>query len=955
MGEVHRARHVKLRREVAIKVLPAVVAADPWRRSRFEREARTASALNHPNIVTIHDIAESEGISYIAMELIEGRTLRDLLAEGQVPIERMLAWAEQIADGLAKAHAAGIVHRDIKPANLMVTSDGLIKILDFGLAKPLDLPQGRLAGESSITETQEGLIVGTPHYMSPEQCSGERVDHRSDQFALGVVLYEVLGGKLPFDGPSVQAIMSAIMVGPIPTLKRLRPDVPAKLERLVGRCLEKDPAKRYASTAELATELHRLSELRRSGPRRPLQLVKQPAVAATLIGTVLGLAAAGWIWSQGAERRWARSAALAEITRLTESGEVYAAYRTALRARRYRPDDPALERLFERITLPIAVNSEPAGAEVSVKGYMTPDAAWERIGTTPMTLRIPYALMRWRISKPGYQAFEGAPLSSNAVRAFARGIRLDSAGTTPAGTVRVPGSTLTPLPGVRPPGEVPAVQVDPFFIERYEVTNRQYQEFIDAGGYEREELWPTPIERDGRPVPWRLAMGLFVDGTGRPAPSTWESGRYPPGQEDYPVGGVSWYEAAAYCASLGRNLPTIYHWFAAIGQDQLSDILRLSNMDGDAKAPVGRFQGLAGYGAYDMAGNVKEWAWNSTGHGRYILGGAWNEPTYLFQHLIAQDPMRREATGGVRCVKYITAPPPSLTAAVTPQYQYDRPPPLSERGFAVVRGLYAYDRTPLDAAVEGVNDSLPDYRRETVSFRTAYGNERMQVHLFIPRGVSPPYQSVIWFPGDDVFLLRSSESLSSAYLVDFIPRTGRVLVQPVYLGMYERFVPPEYSPSALRDRIIRWSQDLARTIDYLATRPDFDSSRIAYYGLSAGAVYGPAFTAIEPRFAASILLGGGLIPIPFRPEVHPAALAPWSRTPTLMLNGRDDFMLPYELSERPLFTLLGAPADRKRHVRLEGGHIPSNRPEIIREIRDWLDTQLGPVGRVGQAVTAPSH
>ena len=184
---------------------------------------------------------------------------------------------------------------------------------------------------------------------------------------------------------------------------------------------------------------------------------------------------------------------------------------------------------------------------------------------------------------------------------------------------------------------------------------------------------------------------------------------------------------------------------------------------------------------------------------------------------------------------------------------------------------------------------------------------------------------------------------TALYLFGFIPRGGRVLVYPVYQGTYERSEPPEYSPGALRDRMIRWTQDLARTIDFLETRPDFDSKQIADYGFSAGAVYGPLFTAVEPRSAASVLLGGGLVPEEFRPEVDPAAIAPRSRMPTLMINGRDDFILPYELSEQLLFALLGAPEERKRHARLAGGHNPTNRLEIVREVLDWLDRQPGPV------------
>jgi formylglycine-generating enzyme required for sulfatase activity/predicted esterase len=940
MGEVHRARHLKLRRDVAIKILPPDLAGDPWRLARFEREARTASALNHPNIVVIHDIAEHEGTTYIAMELVEGRTLRDLIAEGPLPIDRAIRLASQIADGLARAHAAGIVHRDIKPANVMVTEDELVKILDFGLAKPLTTADRQEITRATL-ESREGMIVGTPLYMSPEQVSGDRVDHHSDQFALGVVLYEMLGGRPPFEGPS---LVRAILAESPLALRRLRPDTPADLERIIGRCLEKEAGKRFPSTTDLASELRRLYESRRAYATHGLVAsLKRPRVVATLAAIAVGLGAAGVLWARGSGERWARGEAVAQIASLTEKGDLYEAYRTARRAQRYRAGDPELERLLNRITLPISVNTEPAGAEVSVKGYATPDAPWEPIGATPIATRIPYAMMRWKITKPGYEPFEGAPFSGDALGVLMQGLVLDSAGTRPPGTVRIPAGTLDALPGARPPDELPAVDVELFFLDRYEVTNRQFKTFVDAGGYQQREYWRTPNEGRGQQIAWEAAIDSFRDATGRPGPSTWEAGTYPAGEDDHPVGGVSWYEAAAYCAFAGKSLPTIYHWFHAIGQKQISDILVHSNFDGDGTAQVGRFKGLGGYGTYDMAGNVKEWAWNASDDKRYILGGAWNEPGYVFEHLIRADPLERASTHGVRCAQYPTPPAEQLLASVTPRHEYDRPAPITDDAFAVLRGMYAYDRTSLDAEVVRVNDSLPNYRRETVSIRTAYGNQRMTVHLLIPRDVSPPYQSVIWFPGDDVFFLQSSESFASEYLFDFIPRGGRVLVYPIYKGMYERFEPPDFSPSGWRDMVIRWSQDLSRTIDYLETRRDFDAQRIAYYGFSSGALYGPVFTAVDPRIGAAIYLGGGLIPVPLRPEMHPVHFAPRSRTPTLMINGRDDFIVPYELSQQPLLAMLGAPEDKKRLARLAGGHIPTNRLDIIREVLDWLDQHLGPV------------
>src|SRR5512147_600383 len=252
MGEVYRARDARLGRDVAIKVLPSALSADGDRLKRFEKEARAASSLNHPNIVTIHDIVESGGTSFIAMEMVEGQTLRELLADGPLPTKRLLAVAAQVADGLAKAHAAGIVHRDLKPENVMVTRDGFVKILDFGLAK---LTQPEELGEKTQAptmsgETAAGIVMGTVGYMSPEQATGKPLDFRSDHFSFGSIVYELATGKRAFARGSVPETLTAIIRDEPEPIGNLNPLSPAPLCWIVERCLAKNPDGRYASTRD---------------------------------------------------------------------------------------------------------------------------------------------------------------------------------------------------------------------------------------------------------------------------------------------------------------------------------------------------------------------------------------------------------------------------------------------------------------------------------------------------------------------------------------------------------------------------------------------------------------------------------------------------------------------------------------------------------------------------------
>jgi serine/threonine protein kinase/Tol biopolymer transport system component len=328
MGEVYRARDTRLGREVAIKVLPAALASDPDRLKRFEREARSASALNHPNIVTIYDIGAADSTSYIAMELVNGESLHRVLQVGALPVRRLLQIGAQIAEGLAKAHAVGIVHRDLKPENVMVTEDGLVKILDFGLAK---LTQPDSSG-TNLTQTLtvsgatgEGVILGTVGYMSPEQATGGSLDYRSDQFSFGSILYEMATGRRAFVRASAPETLTAIIREEPEPMSTLNPKIPAPVRWVIERCLAKQPRSRYASTEDLARDLvtlrDRLSEATSaveavSPVPRPRRLRwRIPAAIAAVILLALGIA--GWRLRQR-DYFWKNPLAGARFTRFTD-------------------------------------------------------------------------------------------------------------------------------------------------------------------------------------------------------------------------------------------------------------------------------------------------------------------------------------------------------------------------------------------------------------------------------------------------------------------------------------------------------------------------------------------------------------------------------------------------------------------------------------------------------------
>jgi len=292
MGEVYRARDERLERDVAVKVLPAELSHDPERRSRFESEARAASALNHANIMAVFDVGWHEGLPFMVTELLEGQALSDRLAQGALPLRKALDCALQAARGLAAAHERGIVHRDVKPANLFLTSDGQVKILDFGLAKRTVLGSTR----DGVPATTPGILLGTVGYMSPEQVRGQHVDFRSDQFSLGCVVYEMLAGTAPFQRDSAPQTLAAVLAEEPPSLSEVAARVPAPVAWVVERCLAKEPEDRYSSTRDLVRDLElapgRLSEAPRLARRRRRAAVPVAAAAVLAVG---GVAAGYWL------------------------------------------------------------------------------------------------------------------------------------------------------------------------------------------------------------------------------------------------------------------------------------------------------------------------------------------------------------------------------------------------------------------------------------------------------------------------------------------------------------------------------------------------------------------------------------------------------------------------------------------------------------------------------------
>jgi formylglycine-generating enzyme required for sulfatase activity/dienelactone hydrolase len=765
--------------------------------------------------------------------------------------------------------------------------------------------------------------------------------------------------------------MYSIMNDDPEPIKKLNSAVPPELQQIVNRALHKNPESRYSSVAKMLKDLKGYQNSRRAEEmggfdlRTFLRRVRKPRVVVPAVAMILLIILSSvWFFNRQAKVRWAKEVALPEIEKMIAENDVWRnlvpPYRLAEKAEAILGNNPKLAELFSKCALNIDLKTEPPGARVYMKEYSNPDGEWFYLGVSPLEkVRVPIGIFRWKLEKEGYETVLAAASTWNVgrgadiVSAYELVRTLDEEGSAPPGMVRVQAT------------ETAAGRLEDYFIGRYEVTNREYKAFIYAGGYRNKEYWKHPFVKDGLQLTWEEAIREFVDQSDQPGPTTWLGGDYSPGHGEYPVSGVSWYEAAAYAEYAGKSLPTNAHWNVARGA--LTPMIRwpqlggfavlapFSNFGGQGPVPVGSLQGFTAYGAFDMAGNVREWCWNETPQGRLIRGGAWNDNTYEFGNRRQAPPMDRSAMNGFRLAVY---PDPETVPQAAFGFQRLGQPkdfrtqqPVSDAIFTVYREQFSYDETELNALIEHREESPGGWIREKISFDAAYGGEQVLAYLFLPSNTPPPYQTVIYFPGSGSAWMRSSQDLESYYefsqFLSFLVRNGRAVLYPVYKGTFERGDPALAAihggaeSHAFTEYMIQLVKDFRRSVDYLETRPDIDSGKLAYYGMSWGGWLGAIIPAVEERLGASVVLAGGVWGRG-RPEARDLNYVTRVMTPTLMLNGRYDNIYDIEEQIKPMFDLLGTPTEHKQLILYDTDHIPP-RTEYIKEILAWLDHYLGPV------------
>ncbi|MGI9628671.1 MAG: protein kinase domain-containing protein [Longimicrobiales bacterium] len=965
MATVYLAEDLKHRRKVAVKVLRPELAASLGA-DRFLREIEIAAGLTHPHVLPLHDSGGQGGVLYYVMPYIEGESLRGRLsAEGALPPNEAARIFRGIVDALGAAHERGVVHRDVKPANVLL-SGGHALVADFGVAKAVS----DAADRKDLTTM--GVALGTPEYMAPEQATADpNTDHRADLFAAGVIAYEMLTGTSPFEAENTRAVFAALMSREPAPPSELRPEAPSALSDLVMRCLDKDPDGRPQSASELLAQLDAFSTpsmgvapatgsyKRRSWSATPLALGAVVVVAA---------AVAGWRWNQQRSAiAYARQNAVPEVIRLVGENQLLEAATLALTTEEVLGADPVLEPLWPRMSSPFRVTSDPPDALISYRPYESDDSAWAPLGRTPYeTERLPVGAYRFRIEKDGFEPVDEVRslIPANLLAehqhagfdyledpSYTIDVDLSPVGSLPEGMVAVAGGPYGTIP-VLGFGPVQPRVIPEYLIDRTEVTNAAYREFVAAGAYLDSSLWEEPFTREGTRLSFETAMAQFLDSTGRPGPASWILGEPPEGQETYPVAGLSWFEASAYCRWRGKSLPTLYHWARAALPS--SDpwipfnplLARASNFD-EALVPVGSLGALGVAGAEDLAGNVREWASTVSGDGRYLLGGAWSDPIYFLHDAYAAPPWQREVEDGVRCAEYTEGVPPEhlRTARALPPQDFSRGATMSDELFASQNSFMSYDNEqPLGVVVDSVVEHDWGATEQWVSVDGAYG-QRLPIRLHFPTELPPPYEPIIFFGGGNV--IRSGEMEDPQPPLDYLIRSGRVLVEPAYDGTFMRndgrTIQRMGGPGST-ELFAHWVQDLGRTIDFLEEHADFDHTEVVYLGLSLGASMVPTLIPFEPRFKAVILFSGGYGRRETQPSLdHRMSLAGRMQIPILMMGGENDFHLP-PAWQQAMFDSFGTPPEDKRIRIFESGHWPLPMNEVIRETVDFLERHVGPGG-----------
>lgn len=618
-------------------------------------------------------------------------------------------------------------------------------------------------------------------------------------------------------------------------------------------------------------------------------------------------------------------------------------YGKAVSLKKLLGNHPDFQKFWDDITVELTITSEPTGARIYAKPYSKPDTTWTLLGETPLfDCSFPRGVSRIKIEKPGYEDLYDILYNSYGYHDLEepRHYPIYKTSEKPEGMVHAQGF----MGNYIRTGELPERTVGEFWIDQFEVTNKAYKAFLEAGGYTKPEYWNHSFIDGKDTLSWKMGMERFKDQTGWLGPAYWELGDYAPGKDNFPVSGISWYEAAAYASFAKKELPSIYHWTYLAEIHATPEIVKFGNFNKTGPVEVGSNEGITRFGTMDLPGNVSEWVYNSSGTQKIIMGGNYLEPPYLYINRFRTSPWTRSELIGFRCMRYIndTLKQELIQARGENSRDLSKFEPVSDEAFSIIKEMYRYEKTDLNPRIKATIDTT-DWIQEDILVDVPYENNRMQISVFLPKNSSPPYQTILYFPHDGPLYSNSVTDLPSFFEegLDFFVKSGRAVAFPVYYNTFGR------GEIEIKD-LYTWRQthvfrviDFQIACDYIESRSDLDKEKLSYVGVSWGGWYAPYFLAIEDRIKLGILVLFGASMNESPKDLDQLNYIPRVEVPMLLLDGRYDFAFPVE-SQQVFYDLLGTPEQDKDWKLYETTHtVP--RVDLVNESMKWLDEYLGPV------------
>lgn len=637
---------------------------------------------------------------------------------------------------------------------------------------------------------------------------------------------------------------------------------------------------------------------------------------------------------------------LPEIISAYDNDELGVVYIETKRLRDEGNQNPIVESYFNKVTMPVSIYTEPAGAVVSFKRMQDTTDTWHHLGTTPIAdIRMPttFVEFEFKIGETAYREFTHSYYLTIDYNHF---ILSKSEGVLKDHVTFIGGKKKLKYPGI---DHLPAITIGPYSMSQFEVTNKDYKEFVDAGGYTDPAYWDFPYHSAGKVLTYNETIKTFVDDFGELGPSVWSYGSYPEGQADFPVTGISWFEANAYAKYKGLSLPNLYQWANAAMLSHATDFVPNSNFSKNQLVAVGSMDSQNLNNVYDIAGNAREWILNDvdeTHSTKGILGGGFEDDPYYFNDYYGQSVLDRSPSNGFRLVKNLETDAEidtSASGAISiPKRDFLNEETVSDDVFQIFKEQFDYPDKPLNAVLKVEPTSSGPYKVDRFEVSLPYEDAGiLPGYIFYDSTYAKPLKPIIMFPGSGAIHLTNVEYMHKRSLnnMRYLMSEGYAVVLPVYLSTYERKdeLESDYpdETESYKQHVIKWGKEYKRTIDYIYSREDMDSPNLTYLGYSWGGNMANTLLAIDDRVHSATLYVAGLCFQKSKKEVEAIHYTSRITMPVLMLNGEFDQYFPLETSQIPMFKSLGTKAEDKRHYVSKTGHFVP--PEVrINEHLAWL-------------------